>query len=98
MGDGGRHWSAFSPLLYRQLLNGFYAGVKAVEPGDTVIAAGIAPEGEPAGVGVMAPVTFLEVCSVSVWATQAVVKSLTWTYSPSIHCPCSTQMFQLLFA
>ncbi|MGA9285960.1 MAG: hypothetical protein WBV85_11020 [Solirubrobacteraceae bacterium] len=56
----GRHWSAFSPLLYRQLLNGFYAGVKAVEPGDTVIAAGIAPEGEPAGVGAMAPVTFLE--------------------------------------
>ena len=56
----GRHWSAFSPLLYRQLLNGFYAGVKAVEPSDTVIAAGIAPEGEPAGVGAMAPVTFLE--------------------------------------
>ncbi len=56
---GGR-WSAFSPRLYRQLLNGFYSGVKSVEPGDTVIAAGIAPEGEPAGVGVMAPVSFLE--------------------------------------
>jgi hypothetical protein len=56
---GGR-WSAFSPLLYRQLLNGFYAGVKSVEPTDTVIAAGIAPEGEPAGVGAMAPVSFLE--------------------------------------
>ncbi len=56
----GRHWSAFSPLLYRQLLNGFYAGVKSVEPRDTVVAAGIAPEGEPAGVGAMAPVTFLE--------------------------------------
>lgn len=56
----GRHWRAFSPILYRQLLNGFYAGVKSVEPSDTVIAAGIAPEGEPAGVGVMAPVTFLE--------------------------------------
>jgi hypothetical protein len=56
----GRHWSAFSPRLYRQLLNGFYAGVKSVQPGDTVIAAGIAPEGEPAGVGAMAPVTFLE--------------------------------------
>lgn len=53
-------WSAFSPRLYRGLLNGFYAGVKSVEPGDTVIAAGIAPEGEPAGMGVMAPVTFLE--------------------------------------
>jgi hypothetical protein len=57
--SGGR-WSAFSPLLYRQLLNGFYLGVKSVEPTDTVVAAGIAPEGEPAGVGVMAPVTFLE--------------------------------------
>jgi hypothetical protein len=56
----GRRWSAFSPRLYRQLLNGFYAGVKSVEPSDTVIAAGIAPEGEPAGVGAMAPMTFLE--------------------------------------
>ncbi len=56
----GRHWSAFSPRLYRQLLNGFYAGVKSVEPGDSVIAAGVAPEGEPAGVGAMAPVSFLE--------------------------------------
>ncbi len=53
------HWSAFSPALYRQLLNGFYAGVKSVMPHDTVIAAGIAPEGEPAGAGDMAPVTFL---------------------------------------
>jgi hypothetical protein len=56
----GRHWNAFSPRLYRQLLNGFYSGVKSVEPSDTVIAAGIAPEGEPVGVGAMAPVTFLE--------------------------------------
>ncbi len=56
----GRRWSAFSPLLYRQMLNGFYAGVKLVQPSDTVIAAGIAPEGEPAGVGAMAPITFLE--------------------------------------
>ena len=52
-------WSAFSPALYRQLLNGFYAGVKSVMPNDTVVAAGIAPEGEPAGEGDMAPVTFL---------------------------------------
>jgi hypothetical protein len=56
----GRRWSAFSPQLYRQMLNGFYAGVKSVQPSDTVAAAGIAPEGEPAGVGAMAPVTFLE--------------------------------------
>ena len=53
------HWSAFSPLLYRQLLNGFYAGVKSVEPTDTVITAGVAPNGDPAGVGRMEPVTFL---------------------------------------
>ena len=52
-------WSAFSPLLYRQLLNGFYAGVKSAQPADTVITAGVAPNGDPAGVGRMAPVTFL---------------------------------------
>jgi hypothetical protein len=54
------HWQAFSPLLYRQLLNAFYAGVKAVDLGDVVIAAGVAPNGDPAGVGRMQPVTFLE--------------------------------------
>ncbi len=52
-------WSAFSPLLYRELLNGFYAGVKIVAPDDVVIAAGVAPNGDPAGVGRIAPVTFL---------------------------------------
>jgi hypothetical protein len=52
-------WIAFSPLLYRQLLNAFYAAVKAVEPSDVVIAAGIAPDGQPAGVGRMTPVRFL---------------------------------------
>ena len=56
--EGGR-WRAFSPLLYRQLLNGFYARVKSVEPTDTVVAAGVAPNGEPTGVGRMAPVRFL---------------------------------------
>jgi hypothetical protein len=53
------HWRAFAPLLYRQLLNAFYAAVKAVAPTDTVIAAGVAPNGEPAGVGRMTPVRFL---------------------------------------
>lgn len=52
-------WSAFSPLLYRQLLNAFYAGVKSVQPTDVVVAAGVAPNGDPAGVGRMAPLTFL---------------------------------------
>ncbi len=56
--EGGR-WRAFSPLLYRQLLNAFYAAVKAVEPSDTVVATGVAPNGEPAGVGRMTPVQFL---------------------------------------
>ncbi len=53
------HWSAFSPLVYRGLLNAFYAGVKSVDPGDLVVAAGVAPNGDPAGVGRMAPVSFL---------------------------------------
>jgi hypothetical protein len=52
-------WSAFSPLTYRQLLNGFYAGIKSVSPTDTVITAGIAPDGDPDGVGRMAPIRFL---------------------------------------
>jgi len=54
------HWSAFSPLLYRQLLNAFYTGVKSVQPADVVLAAGVAPNGEPDGVGRMAPVQFLQ--------------------------------------
>jgi hypothetical protein len=52
-------WRAFSPLVYRGLLNAFYAAVKAVVPSDVVVAAGIAPNGEPAGVGRMTPVRFL---------------------------------------
>jgi hypothetical protein len=54
------HWVAFSPLLYREMLNGFYAGVKSVDPSDTVIAAGIAPNGDPEGVGRMQPLRFLK--------------------------------------
>ena len=52
-------WTAFSPLLYREMLNAFYAGVKQVDPSDAVITAGVAPDGDPAGVGRMAPLTFL---------------------------------------
>lgn len=55
----GRDWSAFAPLLYRQLLSAFYAGVKSVDARDTVVAAGVAPNGDPAGEGRMAPVVFL---------------------------------------
>jgi len=56
--QGGR-WSAFSPLLYRQMLNAFYAGVKSVQPSAAVVAAGLAPNGDPAGEGRMAPIVFL---------------------------------------
>ncbi len=52
-------WSAFSPSVYRELLNGFYSGVKSVAPRDVVVAAGVAPNGDPPGVGRMAPVSFL---------------------------------------
>ncbi len=57
--EGGR-WRAFSPLLYRELLNALYAAVKAVAPTDTVIGAGLAPNGEPTGVGRMTPIRFLQ--------------------------------------
>jgi len=57
---GGRGWVPFSPLLYRELLNGFYAGVKSVQPGARVVSAGVAPNGDRAGEGRMAPVTFLQ--------------------------------------
>jgi hypothetical protein len=53
------HWTAFSPLLYREMLNGFYRGIKSVASSDTVLAAGVAPNGDPAGVGRMQPMRFL---------------------------------------
>jgi hypothetical protein len=53
------HWIAFSPLLYREMLNGFYSGVKSVQPSDVVVSAGVAPNGDPEGVGRMQPVRFL---------------------------------------
>jgi hypothetical protein len=52
-------WRPFAPLLYRRLLNALYGAVKAAEPSDLVIASGVAPNGEPAGVGRMTPVRFL---------------------------------------
>lgn len=52
-------WSAFSPLLYRRLLNAAYTGIKSVQPHATVASAGVAPNGDPAGVGRMTPVSFL---------------------------------------
>jgi hypothetical protein len=55
----GRHWEPFSPFAYRELLNAFYLGVKSVAADDVVAAAGLAPNGQRAGIGRMAPVTFL---------------------------------------
>ncbi len=56
----GGQWSAFSPLLYRQMLNAFYVGVKSVQPHATMVAAGVAPNGDRAGEGRMAPIVFLQ--------------------------------------
>jgi hypothetical protein len=64
-------WQAFSPALYRQMLNAFYAGVKSVAPADRVVAAGVAPNGDRAGLGRMAPITFLEGLFCLPKATQA---------------------------
>jgi hypothetical protein len=52
-------WVPFSPDLYREMLNGFYTGVKRAQPAATVVSAGVAPDGDPAGDGRMAPITFL---------------------------------------
>jgi hypothetical protein len=52
-------WVAFAPQLYRQMLNAFYDGVKSVASSDVVVAAGLAPNGDPEGVGRMQPVRFL---------------------------------------
>ena len=47
-----------SPLIYRAMLNSFYAGVKSVDPGAVVVSAGTAPFGDPPGVNRMWPVMF----------------------------------------
>jgi hypothetical protein len=54
----GKHLVAEAPRLYRKLLNAFYKGVKAVSPANTVIAAGLAPFGDPPGGKRMAPARF----------------------------------------
>jgi hypothetical protein len=54
-------WQGRKPvgaLLYRDLLNAFYAGVKSVQPGDTVLTAGTAPYGDPPGGPRIRPVRF----------------------------------------
>ena len=47
----GDRWRAFSPVVYRELLNAFYAAVKQAVPDDLVVSAGLAPNGDRAGTG-----------------------------------------------
>jgi hypothetical protein len=47
------------PAIYRGLLNSFYAAVKAVDSGNTVLGPGTSPFGDPAGRTRMRPVLFL---------------------------------------
>jgi hypothetical protein len=47
-----------SPILYRRMLNAFYASVKHVNRTDVVIAGGTAPFGDPPGGARMPPVSF----------------------------------------
>jgi hypothetical protein len=52
-------WVPYAALHYRLMLNAFYAAVKRVVPDDVVISAGLAPEGDPNGIGRAAPASFL---------------------------------------
>lgn len=54
-----RHWVPASPAYYRRMLNAVYANVKAVQPRAYILAAGLAPYGDPPGVDRMPPVVFL---------------------------------------
>jgi hypothetical protein len=55
----GRRWVAESPIIYRTLLNAFYAAVKSVRSSDVVITAGTAPFGDPPGGKRVAPALFV---------------------------------------
>jgi hypothetical protein len=52
-------WIAESPIIYRSLLNAFYAAVKGVHSSDVVIAAGVAPFGDPPGGNRVPPALFV---------------------------------------
>jgi hypothetical protein len=52
------HWVAESPVIYRGLLNAFYAGVKAVNRSDVVITGGTAPFGDSPGGSRVPPALF----------------------------------------
>jgi hypothetical protein len=51
-------YEAVSPGIYRNLLNAFYAGIKAVAPADVVAAGTTAPFGDPPGGSRIPPVQF----------------------------------------
>jgi hypothetical protein len=53
------HFVPASPLVYRSLLNAFYTGVKRADPQNTVVTAGTAPFGDPAGGMRVAPALFV---------------------------------------
>jgi hypothetical protein len=53
-------WVPWAPAHYRRMLNAFAAAVRGVQPSATIVAAGLAPDGEGAdGAGRMTPVRFL---------------------------------------
>lgn len=54
----GGHLVAEGPRRYRQMLNAVYTGVKAVNPRNLVVTAGLAPYGDPPGGSRIRPVTF----------------------------------------
>jgi hypothetical protein len=54
----GGQWIAESPVLYRGLLNAFYAAVKGVSASNFVVTAGTAPYGDPPGEQRIPPVAF----------------------------------------
>jgi hypothetical protein len=54
----GASFTAESPIIYRQLLNSFYAAVKAVSPSNFVVTAGTAPYGDQPGGERVPPVEF----------------------------------------
>jgi len=54
----GGHWVAESPVMYRSLLNAFYAAVKGVSKSNFVVSAGTAPYGDPPGGQRIPPVAF----------------------------------------
>jgi hypothetical protein len=53
------HWVAESPIIYRGLMNAFYAGVKSVDRSDLVITGGTAPFGDRPGGDRMQPALFV---------------------------------------